>query len=298
MKFANVLMSATDTHKERLGGQAVRSDRNAWAETLEPVIRASSPFPISYDVCSTQGPDFSEYTYTEFAGGVYVCSQSIDINTRLMAEAAQWEGDTSETADRWTEIIEDKYKLEAPVGEYPEKVLFMPANNCLELISLEALSRALHEQKDIMVKPHPLIDSIAEKSLGMKAGWNRMIPRSASGIEYLKNSKEVYAASCSELSLIGALLGKKVHNIGNFFSEAEGAYFSMTRPMFLSDDQRDTVLRMVSCEFSGIIFPWHTETEVKHRLDRFFEKTLELREIHSPLYIRSQKKPPQQGPNK
>lgn len=295
MKYANVLMSSTDTHKDRLANMVTRSDRNKWAESLEPVIRSSSPFPISYDVCATQGADFSEYTYTEFAGGIYVSTQSMDINTRIMLEASKWKGDTKDTAEKWTGIIKDKYELDEPEGDYPEKVLFMPANNCLDLISLEALSRALHENQDIRVKPHPLIDKEANKSLAIKAGWNRMIPQSASGMKYLQNSKEIYAASCSELSLIGALLGKKVHNIGNFFNESEGAYFPMTRAMFLSKDQRDTVLRMVSCEFSGIIFPWHTEAQVAHRIKSFFDKSLELREIHSPVHVRVPKRPPQQG---
>lgn len=296
MKYANVLMSAPDTHKDRLANVVKRSNRNNWAESLEQTIRAASPFPISYDVCATQGTNFSEYTYTEFAGGVYVCTQSIEINARIMAEAASWEGDTAETAEKWEAIIEDKYDLNDPEGEYPEKILFMPANNCLDLISLETLSRVCHEVEELKVKPHPLIDPEANKSLATKAGWHRMIPPSASGMKYLKNSKEIYAASCSELSVLGALLNKKVHNIGNFFNESSGAYYPMTRAMFLSEDQRDTILRMVSCEFSGIIFPWHTEEQVTERLNRFFTKSLELKRIHAPLHVRASQRPPQGAP--
>lgn len=296
MKYANVLMSSQDAHNQRLGGQITRSDRNAWAETLEPTIRSMSPFPITYDVCSTQPANFSEYTYTEFAGGVYVSTQSIDINARIMAEAVTWEGDIGDLGERWESIIQDKYKLEESDQAFPERVIFMPANNCLELISYETLSRVTHEDDEVRVKPHPLIDQEANKTIASKVGWNKMISPKASGMQYLKNAKEIYAASCSELALLGALLGKKVHNIGVFFHEAEGAYYPMTRAMFLEKDQRDAVLRMAACDYSGLIFPWHTEAEVKDRLEKFFAKSLELREIYSPLHVRFPRKIP--GPQK
>lgn len=289
-------MSSQDTHKDRLGGQITRSNRNAWAEKLEPIIRSMSPFPITYDVCSTQPTNFSEYTYTEFAGGVYVATQSVEINARIMKEAAATECDTDSVAAEWEAIIQDKYELEDAPGDFPETVIFMPANNCLELISYETLSRVSHENDQVRVKPHPLIDPEANKTIASKVGWNKMIPPKSSGMQYLKNAKEIYAASCSELSILGALLGKKVHNIGVFFHEAEGAYYPMTRAMFLSEDQRDTVLRMAACEFSGLIFPWHTEDQVKDRLEKFFAKSLELREIHSPLHVRFPRKIP--GPQK
>jgi hypothetical protein len=292
VKYANVLMSDTRTHDDRLVGKLERSDRNAWAEKLEPLIRKLSPFPISYDVTTTQPSNFSEYTYTEFAGGVYISTQSVDINCRLMNLAASEKCADLEIAEKWQSIIKDKYKLkEDPGADYPEKIVFLPANNCMELISFESLCRVVHEDDAARVKPHPLIDEGATKTIASKVGWNKMIPASRSGMEYLNSGQIVYSSSCSELCVLGAMLGKEVRNIGSFFHESEGAYYAMTREIFLSEDQRQVVLNMVSSKYSGVIFPWYTDDEIEERITAFFDKSLELRQQYSPLHVRVQKKP-------
>lgn len=298
MKYNDILMSSADTHRQRLANMATRSDRNKWAENLEPIIRDLSPFPISYDVTSVQPANFSEYTYTEFAGGVYILSQSVDINCRLMAMAAQQDcgEDLSKIEQDWKSIVKDKYNLEqSSMTKYPEKVIFTPANNCLDQISWEVLCRAVHEDDSVMVKPHPIIDPEANKMLAQRVGWNKLIPKKESGMQYMLNSKEVYASSCSELSILAALFDKKVHNLGNFFHESEGAYYPMTRQMFSSDDYKQEILRMMACDFSGLIFPWHSEDQVRQRVKAFFDKSLELRDIYSPLYVRFPRKPVEQN---
>lgn len=292
MKYANVLMSDTKTHDARLVGKVERSDRNAWAETLEPIIRKLSPFPISYDVTTTQPANFSEYTYTEFAGGVYISTQSVDINCRIMNLAKSETCSDTEFLAKWSSIIKDKYKLaEDASTNYPDKIVFLPANNCMDLISFESLCRVVHEDDAARVKPHPLIDDGATKTIATKVGWNKMIPASQSGMQYLHNSKIVYSSSCSELSALGAMLGKDVRNVGSFFHESEGAYYAMTREIFLAEDQRQAILNMASCQYSGIIFPWYTEAEVATRVQAFFDKSLELRRQYAPLHVRVHRKP-------
>lgn len=291
MKYANVLMSDTKTHDDRLVGKIERSDRNAWAETLEPTIRRLSPFPISYDVTTTQPSNFSEYTYTEFAGGVYISTQSVDINCRIMNLAAKEECTDKDFLARWSNIIKDKYKLDCDESEdYPEKIVFLPANNCMDLISFESLCRVIHEDDKARVKPHPLIDEQATKTIALKVGWNKMIPAKKSGMHYLHNSKIVYSSSCSELCVLGAMLGKDVRNVGNFFHESEGAYYAMTREIFLSEDPQKAIKNMASCEYSGIIFPWHTEEEAEARVKAFFEKSLQIRKQYAPLHVRVPRK--------
>jgi hypothetical protein len=104
-------------------------------------------------------------------------------------------------------------------------------------------------------------------------------------MDYMINSSEVYGTSCSELTVTAALLGKKVRNVGNFFHEADGAYYSITREIFLNEDQQAAVLNMAACEFSGLIFPWQSEEEIKTRIAKHYEKALELRKAYSPLYV-------------
>ena len=90
---------------------------------------------------------------------------------------------------------------------------------------------------------------------------------------------------------LGAMLGKDVRNVGSFFHESEGAYYAMTREIFLAEDQRQAILNMASCQYSGIIFPWHTEEEVETRVQAFFDKSLELRRQYAPLHVRVHRKP-------
>jgi len=289
MKFANVLMSSTKTHRDRLADMVTRSDRNQWAESIEPIVRELSPFPTSYDVAATQGTNFAEFTYTEFAGGVFITTQSIDINTRLLELASQWEGDTKEVEENWPNIIKDKYELHRENEEdfkYPEVVILTPANNAFDLMSWETMCRVCHDDDNAKIKPHPLCDEDGVRKMVERVGWNKIIPWDHSGMDYLLNCKEAWTTSCSELTMIGALFGKKVHNMGNYFHEADGAYFPLTRKVFYAEDQKDCALRMAACDFSGLIFPWQSEEEIKMRIEKYYEKALELRQKYKPLYVK------------
>jgi hypothetical protein len=287
MRFANVLMSSPETHKKRLADMVTRSERNQWAESMEPLIREMAPFPTSYDVAATQKTNFAEFTYTEFAGGVFLTSQSIDINTRLLNLALQEGGDTNPIEQNWPSMIVDKYELYKEEEDYiyPETMIFTPANNAFDLLSWETVCRVCHENDDVRVKPHPLCDADGVKQIVDRVGWNKIIPKGHSGMDYMINSSEVYGTSCSELTVTAALLGKKVRNVGNFFHEADGAYYSITREIFLNEDQQAAVLNMAACEFSGLIFPWQSEEEIKTRIAKHYEKALELRKAYSPLYV-------------
>ena len=289
MRFANVLMSSPNTHKERLADMVTRSDRNAWAESIEPLIRQMSPYPISYDVAATQATNFAEFTYTEFAGGVFITTQSIDINTRLLEQAAEWQGDLEDIKNNWPKILKDKYDLhreKEPDFTYPEKVLLTPANNAFDLLSWETMCRVCHDNDDAKIKPHPLCDMEGVQKMVERVGWNKIIPWEHSGMDYLINCKEAWTTSCSELTAIGALLGKKIYNMGNYFHEDDGAYFSLARNIYAAENQQECILRMASCEFSGLIFPWQSEEEIKKRIQKYYEKALELRELYKPLYVR------------
>ena len=292
MRFVNVLMSSPETHKDRLSDMVTRSSRNEWAESVEPLIRQRSPYPTSYDVAATQRTNFQEFTYTEFAGGALLTTQSIDVNTRLMQLAAHEGGDTTSILENWSKLLVDKYELhrEDEEFEYPERMIFTPANNAFDLISWETMCRVSHDNEDIRVKPHPLCDGEGVKQIVDRIGWNNLIPRTHSGMDYMLNSKEVWGTSCSELTVTAAMLGKKVHNVGNFFHEADGAYYPLTRELFTWEDQQQAVLNMAACEFSGLIFPWQSEEEIIMRIDKFYEKALEIRRAHKPMYVQYPRK--------
>lgn len=290
MRYASDRMADGGTQNARLQGFLKRSDRNKWAESKETLIRELSPFPISYDVNCIQDTGFSEFTYTEFAGGIKLATQSTEINCRIMKEAVEANIDSDsnkEIEDKWKKIVKDKYDLITPEKDsWPEKVLFTPANNCLDLISWENLSRIIHEDDEVLVKPHPLIDDNALNHIAGRVGWNKIIPAKESGMEYMLQAKTIYNSSTSELTVLGALFDKEVVNIGNFFHEADGAYFPITREMFLSDSPKSAILAMVKDERSGLIFPWMSEEEIEARIKTFFDNSLKLRNMYGSLHVK------------
>jgi hypothetical protein len=107
MKFASELMTDRVVQQSKIG-KAKRSDRNAWAESIEQTVRKLSPYPCSYDVSQTQPSRFTEYTYTELLGAMWIATQSAEINSRIM----QLESTSEHTVkiDDIASLVCDKYK--------------------------------------------------------------------------------------------------------------------------------------------------------------------------------------------
>lgn len=285
MRFSNDLMSCTKTQDEKLGDFAKRSSRNTWPETYEPMVRSMSPYPISYDVNQGQGSGFVEYTYTEFLSGIWVCSQSLEINCRLMEDASKYT--ESRNITDLSSIVKDKYELITHQYDKPVKrVVFLPGHNLLDICSSEITSRLAFEEEDIWFKPHPITNDDAMKMIGQRLGWNRIIPREISGNMVLKECEEVYTTSASEMSISGTILGKKVFNVSNFFNEGSGAYYSISKILFNKHKQsveaaQEALLNIINCPWSGIILPLHDDVE--DRLKQYYEKSLEYRSIYKPV---------------
>jgi hypothetical protein len=278
------LMADPKVQEQKLGPFATRSDRNKWAESVEAVVRAKAPFPITYDVNSTQNTNFTEYAYTEFAGGLWVHTQALEINARLMDLASRvMSPHPLETLAQFEQILTDKYNLQSSDAKY-RRVCFLPGHNMLEVASTEQLARLVHEEEDVMFKLHPLTGDPAIDAIRRRTGWNRIISRDVSGMELLRNCEELYTSSASEFAITGTVLGKKIHNISNFHNEGSGAYHVVSRLLFKAKtvDQAQSILaNLVDCPWSGLIFPWQSDYEA--RLDAYYAKTLELRELYKPL---------------
>lgn len=285
MRFANNFMSSPDAQLEKLGGYAKRSERSKWAEEQELLIRDLAPFPSSYDVSQTQGTGFSEYTYTELLGGAWVATQSLEINCRLLDLASQYPD--REQIDL-SLLIGDKYQQSDDLGKFSgiKRVCFLPGHNAMDIASIELIGRLVHEEPDIMFKPHPITNEQAMSFIGARVGWNRVIPKDLSGNALLSQCDSVYTTSASEMAISGTILGKKVINVSNFFVEGSGAYHSISRLLFrahaVSVEQAQLVLSsLISCPWSGIVIDQHIDT--KNRFESYFAKTLELRELYRPL---------------
>ena len=252
-----------------------RSARNTWAESIEEVVRDMCPYPTSYDVTCTQPARFSEYTYTELCGGLYTKTQSVEINTRIIREAAK----IPATTDRVGELLgllQDKYELDS-IGDSPKKVVFVPGHNMYHLLSKEIMSRLAHEQDDVFVKLHPITDTNMGIPFKSAFGAHRLIGRDFSGTALLKNCTDVYTTSTSELCLYAVALGKKLHNVGDFFQEWVGCYYAITSVLFTAENPREALNNILDCEFSGILLPSMVDYET--RLQRFYDVSLQMKEV-------------------
>jgi hypothetical protein len=273
--------------QKKLGEFVKRSVRNEWAEQHEQLVRDAAPFPITYDVNSVQPTNFSEYTYTEITGGLWVATQSLEINARLFDAASRHPTFTPITTIAKLEgLLGDKYILNKPDRTY-KRVCFLPGHNLLDVASMEVVCRLAHEEPDVMYKLHPITNDDAVELIRKRVGWHRIIKKDVSGMELLFNCDEVYTSSASEMAITGTILGKKVHNISNFFYEGSGSYHPISRLLFLAhrregvEAAQRVLAALVECPWTGMVFPFHDD--VAERIATYYNKSLELREMYKPL---------------
>jgi ASC-1-like (ASCH) protein len=283
--FQGHLMSDPKTQEMKLGYGVKRSGRNKFAEEIEHLVRDLAPFPATYDVNATQPTNFSEFAYTEFLGGMYITTQSIDINTRVTQAASEVQNSNNDL-DKVILGFKDKYELNSnvPVAfQNIKAVAFMPGSNLPHLVSMENLNRALFEDSELMVKAHPMTHPDHFMAMSKSMGLNRLIPKELSGHYFLKQADRIYTTSANEFGVLGVALGKEVINLSQFESEAYGAYFPFMLCLKRKDkDPKVALNNILGCEFSGVILPHHTNIE--ERIKAFYDKAMELRSIYSPLY--------------
>lgn len=261
-------------------GGVVRAPRNDWAKSLEPAIRSACPLPITYDVDSTQPAGFSEFSYTEFLGGVYLNTQSVEINARLI-ESASNVAAVDDHIDRLRQTG-DKYELESTaVSEWPKKVGFMVGHNIFDIVSSEILARTAFENRDFYLKPHPLTNAEYAGRIAHLIGWDRIIKTELSGVDFVRNCEDAYVTTATELCALAVANGKRVHNLSSFFNESSGAYYPINRLLFKAKAPRETLNNIIDCQFSGVLFPWMTD--VPGRMQAYFQKALEAREMYRPV---------------
>ena len=272
------------------GTYPMRSERNTWAENFEVTIRELSPYPISYDVGSVQGTNFSEFTYTEFpGGGVWCDTQSREVNCRIMENASNIDGGAlgDELFEKFLENSTDKYKLDSADSPNYEQVVFLPGHNLLDLVDHEQLQRLIYEEDDVVIKPHPLTDYQFVKQIAQKCGWQRVLWKDISGMELLNNCKTVYSTTASEMLILGVALGKTVYNISRYTAEGAGVYQPVTRVLGIAQKREgkeaaiQKLKNILACEWSGIVFPFTKNPE--ENLKKYFNKALEMREMYRPL---------------
>jgi hypothetical protein len=286
MKYANDLMSSKDTQYSKIGDFATRSSRNKFSEEHENMIRDNSPYPISYDVTQVQTTNFSEFTYTELLSGFWIATQSLDINCRLLQDASEVNTRSNINLES---IVADKYNLSSDISKYKnaKKICFLPGHNMLDVASVEIIARLVHEEDDVLVKPHPITNDESLNMLAQRFGWNKIIDRNVSGDSLIKNCDVVYTTTASEMAISGTILGKKVVNVSNFFNEGSGAYHPLTRILFQAhknygvEEAQRLLKNIFACEWSGVV---SKESDIiEERIKSYYSKALEYRDKYKSL---------------
>lgn len=279
--------TAVQVRKE---GNLPPDGRNAMPEfsRLEQVLRqAFAPDMPVYDVNSVQGPDFTEWCYTEGFHCLMAFTQSIEINFRVAREAAAWGGKKKlrDYAKEFSGRVQDKWKL--PRGKRSAKgkyVFFPPGNNLDWVMDIPAVPRTFQTDRRWLFKPHPISSDNYVEHVERWLGAERVFPRDMSGMALLKQAATVGFTTTGEMGLFAMVLGKPVVDFSSPQYEMAGRYYSLYRAIRESEEDPQTVInRLLNCPFSGIVPLDTPDREAAKRFKAFKDKSIELREGMRPL---------------
>lgn len=291
--------AAAQNHKIGPEFAAMRGSHLADLSPVEAVVREAAPLPISYDVNRLQQPYFSEFTYTEMIGaGLLVSPMSVEVSARLVQAALDRPEQGFDAAASVLDRVEaggslDKYKLSADEAPKAKAVAFLPGSNIFhDMVSREALSRAMHEDDDLVIKPHPMTDGKIIGELCGMFGCHRVLEPRISGHACLMAAERVYALSTTEMGLYAVLMGKPVTNIGNFWNEGRGAYSAFYRPLWGKSpaDAKAILTKALNSPFSGLMHK--DDPDLSERASTFFQAAMDIRALMKPLMVFTPPAPP------
>ena len=253
---------------------------------LEQVFRAAlDPDVPSYDVSCVQGVDFDEWSYTEGLGCFLGCTQSTEINARLILEASAWQGDIIDDYVKFVRNdLSDKWlSKESREGE-GFKVFFPPGNNLGWVINTDNVLRAFCTDKTWRLKPHPITSDADVRQAKLAFGTTRIYARESSGMALLRACETVGYTTASELGLIAMILEKRTVDFTKFELEGRGRYHSLYMAIRKNSGSAAVIFnRLVNCPWSGIVPLTIADDLALDRFGAYKEKTLELKSKYAPL---------------
>lgn len=250
---------------------------------VEKMVVEKSPWPISYDVDSAQPTKFTEFSYTDSLRGIYVNTQSLEINCRIIEKASKVACSDFTILNALEKIIGDKYQLSDPGEgiEPPYQIGFMVGHNMFDIVSSEIVARLAHENENFYMKLHPLTNHDYARKVAFHVGWNRLLDNDLGAYQLLKGADKVWTTTASELTMAAVILGKAVGNLSNFFNEPGGIYYPISRLLYQSEDPRQTLNNIINCEFSGLIVPGIGDVE--QRIKAYFDHALWMRREYGAI---------------
>ena len=264
-------------NEDRIGDLQVSDDYLQFQLDVEDFIEKHSPLPVTFDVAQCQPPHYSEYTYTDYAGAVWIKSLSAEFNSRYFM--------TLPTDNEGELIFREKYELTELQHEEKDDrtILFLAGTNLYEQIAWEIVDRVLYFNDSALIKPHPLTNEEGLKKLGKRYGWHHILGPHDSGYYWFNKASRIYATANSELFVRSMITGKYVDCLTILEKIPRCGYFSffiLNKNGYTGDQIKSVILD----KSSGIVFPHQQDWQ--ERLLSYFEKTMEFRkQFHSHVPV-------------
>lgn len=290
--FSRELLGDPAIQNKKLGRDfaSIRGDHLKDLSGVEAIVRDKAPLLASYDVNRGQSPYFHEFTYTECLGsGLLVSPQSTEASARLVRMALEYSDQGFDAASVIMQQREergtlDKYKLASGDEVKVKAVAFVPGSNMFHsMVSREALMRAMWEDEELVIKPHPLTTDQLVGELCSIFGHYRVLDPKLSGDACLVAAERVYACTTTEMGLYAVLMGKPIRNVGDFFNEGRGAYSAFYRQLWNKspEDAKATLTHILASPLSG--FMHKDDPNVAERIGIYFDAAMAVRESLKPV---------------
>ena len=289
------LIFAENENNKKISQIVQKNENLKRLEPIEDYLQHASPLPINYDVNRPQPWYFSEYSYTEFLGGIVISPMSDEIATQHILHSMKFKSSFDAEAIILQRLKEkntlDKYNgLQTPEGKYASfnALVILPGSNIMHsVVSKEKLAEVMWSRDDVNIKPHPLTTKKQFYDLQKEFGVHRVFHPMHSGWKLLDKAKEVYTTSTTELAMYATLMNKPVKSIGNIFYERTGAYYPVFRNIVNLPPKKakKNLLKILNSDRSGIVFIEDNDYEKK--IELYFESTIKIRKKYKPLVINS-----------
>lgn len=280
----NITLERNGNDKERIGPNK-RSKFSASSAELEKLFKQKSPLPVTFDVAPIHDNYFTEFSYFDILGGVFLTTLSGEVTAILVEKAvAEAEPDYS-LVEILAQNISDKYELSSNIQPVDNlKVAFLPGSNLMSAVNRELLDRCMYEDESMLIKLHPITNEETIRQVARNYGYGRLLSHQESGVGYLKNCGTVYTASNSEFGIAASALKKPMVDITSVLLQPKLSYSPIYRLLKNNDpDHNYTVLaKLLNSKASGIIMPWFKDNEL--RINTFYSEAMKVREMFRPRY--------------
>ena len=270
--------------ESRIGKAKIAENYLNFQQEVEDWLEKHAPLPVTFDVGYCQPPFFSEYTYNDVAGGVWVRSLSAEFNSRYLQNVY---GDSAVDIDNREVPFQEKYELlSRDDNEKSERtIVFLTGGNLFERIAWELVDRQIYDDDRTLIKAHPLTTDDDLKRLSKRYGWHRILAPTDSGYYWYSKADSILTTANSELFLRSVIDRKFTECLTKVSHIAKSSYFPFWRLLKLNLDHAKAFKTVILDSHSGFVFP--TQIDWQERLQGFFEHSMQFRDryqSHVPLF--------------